>query len=100
MRRAGAGIVIGILALLTLKEPKEANQPPKKPLLNKVFSLPFMSGVPPNPNAGKAAPPSFIKSLQPTNTAATHATCCQQKLCMTFWLYVINTQASRDAALP
>ena len=66
---AGAGIVIGLLALLTLKEPKEAGQPPKKPLLNKIFSLPFMSGVPPNPNAGKAAPPSLpciVQVPQPT----------------------------------
>lgn len=40
------GIVIGALALFTLKEPRTAKPPaPRKPLLK----LPFMSGVPPEP---------------------------------------------------
>lgn len=40
------GIVIGALALFTLREPRTAKPPaPRKPLLK----LPFMSGVPPEP---------------------------------------------------
>lgn len=41
--------MIGCLALLTLKEPKEAKQPPRKPWLR----LPFMSGGPPVLDQGK-----------------------------------------------
>ena len=44
------GIVIGLLALLTLKEPRDARAvAQKKPFLEGRLRLPFMSGVPPEP---------------------------------------------------
>lgn len=44
------GIVIGLLALLTLKEPRDAKAvAQKKPFLGGRLRLPFMSGVPPEP---------------------------------------------------
>ena len=44
------GIVIGFLALLTLKEPRHAKAvAQKKPFLGGRLRLPFMSGVPPEP---------------------------------------------------
>ena len=50
------GIVIGALALFTLREPRTAKPPaPRKPLLR----LPFMSGVPPEPTpSGLQLPPA------------------------------------------
>jgi len=42
------GIVIGVLALLTLKEPRNAKAvSQKKPFLGGRLRMPFMSGVPP-----------------------------------------------------
>lgn len=45
------GLLIGALALFTLKEPRSARDTPapKKPFLRGALSLPFMSGVPPEP---------------------------------------------------
>ena len=48
------GLVIGALALFTLKEPRSARavSGPKKPSLRGPLSLPFLSGVPPEPPPG------------------------------------------------
>lgn len=48
------GLLIGALALFTLKEPRSARDTPapKKPFLRGALSLPFMSGVPPEPTPG------------------------------------------------
>lgn len=44
------GIVIGALALFTLREPRTAKPPAsKKPFLGGALKLPFMTGVPPEP---------------------------------------------------
>ena len=48
------GLLIGALALLTLKEPRSAKvEKKKKPGLGSRFRLPFMSGVPPEPSQSK-----------------------------------------------
>ena len=44
------GLLIGALALLTLKEPRTANAEKKKGGLGSRIRLPFMSGVPPEPS--------------------------------------------------
>lgn len=47
------GIVIGLLALLTLKEPRNAKAvAQKKPFLGGRLRMPFMSGVPPHTSPG------------------------------------------------
>ncbi|KAL3139673.1 hypothetical protein ABBQ38_003987 [Trebouxia sp. C0009 RCD-2024] len=61
------GLVIGALALLTLREPRSARaaSAPKKPLLRRAWSLPFMSGSHPEPTPGeeeKAASPLARKA--------------------------------------
>ena len=47
------GLLIGALALLTLKEPRSAKLEKKKSGLGSQFRLPFMSGVPPEPSQSK-----------------------------------------------
>ena len=48
------GLLIGALALLTLKEPRTASTEKKKGGLGSPHTLPFMSGVPPEPSQSEA----------------------------------------------
>lgn len=56
------GLLIGALALLTLKEPRSAGAGKKKPTLGSRMRLPFMSGVPPEPSPAPGQIPAVCCS--------------------------------------